>query len=368
MALDDEIQSGRKEIVADGYDMSFGEVMNLYRDGELKIDPAFQRLFRWEPSQKTHFIESILLGIPLPPIFVYQNEDGIWELIDGLQRISTLLQFVGLLERPDGSPYEPLRLDGTRLLPSLYGKTWDGENADDEEPLSSAHKIMVKRARIRVEILKSESDTQAKYELFQRLNTGGTRLSPQEVRNCIAVMLNEDFHSWLKARADNVHFKNTTAQTENALESQQDIELVLRFVVFRHFQYDTRLDVHEYLNDSLIQLATHQPLDYTRELEIFEKTFEILDDALGNNAFKKWDGNGFRGKFLLSVFEVMVTGISLNLDQIEGLGRSQAVEHVRAKAKELWDSETFQKYSGPGVRGTQRLRKLLPFAESFLKP
>jgi hypothetical protein len=84
MTLLEEIAIARKEIVSDGYDMSVGELINLYRDGELKIDPAFQRLFRWDSTRKTRFIESILLGLPLPPIFVYQRKDGVWELIDGV--------------------------------------------------------------------------------------------------------------------------------------------------------------------------------------------------------------------------------------------------------------------------------------------
>jgi hypothetical protein len=88
MALEDEISKARKEIHSDGYDMSIGELINLYRDNELIIQPEFQRLFRWEDHHKTRFIESLLLGIPIPPIFVYQDENGRWELIDGLQRLS----------------------------------------------------------------------------------------------------------------------------------------------------------------------------------------------------------------------------------------------------------------------------------------
>ncbi len=75
MSLDNEIAAARKEIVSDGYDMSLGEVVNLYKDGELKIDPEFQRLFRWDSTRKTRFVESILLGIPIPPIFVFQDSE-----------------------------------------------------------------------------------------------------------------------------------------------------------------------------------------------------------------------------------------------------------------------------------------------------
>src|ERR1700687_193608 len=97
MALEDQISTVRKEIKPDGYDMSVGEIMNLYRSKELIISPAYQRLFRWKPLQKTRCIESLLLGIPIPPVFVFQSGEGIWELIDGLQRLSTILEFTGIL-------------------------------------------------------------------------------------------------------------------------------------------------------------------------------------------------------------------------------------------------------------------------------
>src|SRR5258708_33411193 len=92
--LNDEIVDAQRLVKTEAYQMSIGEVINMYRDGELGINPDFQRLFRWEISQKSKLIESLLLGIPLPSIFVFEKEDSKWELIDGLQRISTLLGFM----------------------------------------------------------------------------------------------------------------------------------------------------------------------------------------------------------------------------------------------------------------------------------
>src|SRR5688572_7278147 len=120
MPLEDEVQKSRKEITTDGYEMSLGEIMSLYSSKELIINPQYQRYFRWDISQKTKFIESILLGIPLPAIFVYQSEQGVWELVDGLQRISTILEFTGLLRQEDNDAlYTPSTMEGTKMLPSL---------------------------------------------------------------------------------------------------------------------------------------------------------------------------------------------------------------------------------------------------------
>ena len=86
MSLQEEIDKARGDIKTDAYPMSIGEWINLYRDEELDIHPEFQRFFRWNPGQKSRFIESILLGIPIPPIFVAQTTKGIWDVVDGLAK------------------------------------------------------------------------------------------------------------------------------------------------------------------------------------------------------------------------------------------------------------------------------------------
>jgi uncharacterized protein with ParB-like and HNH nuclease domain len=87
----------------------------LYEQGEIDIHPEFQRFFRWSETQKSMFIESILLGIPIPPIFVSQRADGVWDVIDGLQRLSTIYQLVGILKDEDGNTVEPLVLQNRPL-------------------------------------------------------------------------------------------------------------------------------------------------------------------------------------------------------------------------------------------------------------
>ena len=84
--LAEEITSAQRLVRTDAYQMSIGEIVSMYDNREIIIDPDFQRLFRWNISQKSKLIESLLLGIPLPPIFVFEKENGSWELIDGLQR------------------------------------------------------------------------------------------------------------------------------------------------------------------------------------------------------------------------------------------------------------------------------------------
>lgn len=368
MSLADEIKDARNDVVTDGYEMSIGEIINLYKDKELVIDPVFQRLFRWEDERKTRFVESIILGIPIPPIFVYQDANGVWELIDGLQRLSTILQLTGDLKGERAVGLGPLVLNGTRFLPSLNGKRWTESTPGADDGLDQSLQIEIKRSRLRVEILKAESDSKAKFELFQRLNTGGAILSEQEVRNSIAVSINRQFYDWLMARSNYPAFVTATSQTENALESQEGVELALRFFAFRNVPYRQGLDVHEYLDDALITIARDESFAADQEALVFERTFTLLNEALGAHAFKRWDGNSFKGKFLISVYEVIATGVSQNIDEIEALGSAAAQAFIVDKAKMLWSNAEFARNSGGGVRGTTRLSKLLPLASGLMKP
>ena len=124
MSLQKEINERSSKIFRDSYQMSIGELINIYKDEEMDIHPEFQRVFRWSEFQKTRLIESIMLNIPIPSIFVSQNVEGIWDVIDGVQRLSTIFQFVGIFKDDEGKLYEPLILQKTDYLPSFEGMMW----------------------------------------------------------------------------------------------------------------------------------------------------------------------------------------------------------------------------------------------------
>ena len=142
MSLEKEINDRSQEISTDAYAMSVGELVSLYRDRELDIHPEFQRFFRWSSQQKSKFIESLLLGIPIPSIFVSQTELGAWDVVDGLQRISTVLELMGELKNQDNEIVPPLVLEGTRYLPSLEMKVWK-EPQENQEELPELAKLKI---------------------------------------------------------------------------------------------------------------------------------------------------------------------------------------------------------------------------------
>lgn len=359
MSLKKEIEIARADIRTDDYSMSIGEWVNLYENNEIDLHPEFQRFFRWTPFQKSRLIESILLGIPIPPIYVSQREDGIWDVVDGLQRLSTIFEFVGILMDEHGEKLPPLTLERTKYLPSLEGKKWIDESAP-KQALDLDLRLYIKRSKISVSIILRESAEIAKYELFQRLNTGGTALSDQEVRNCILVMTEKEFYAWIRTLADYDDFRNSVDLTDRSLEEQYDVELVVRFLVLLALdegELNKIGEVGEFLTDRIVELASDKNFDRAREEDRFKKTFNYIARTASSDTFRRYDVSKKRhlGGFLLSAYETIALGLGYNV--FEGaLNEDEFARRIRS----IWSEDLFVKHSGSGVRASSRIPKLIP--------
>lgn len=370
MTLEEEIQEKKKEISTDGYPMSIGELISLYKENELDIHPEFQRFFRWTEIQKTKLIESILLGIPIPSIFVSQRDDGVWDVVDGLQRLSTIFEFVGILKDEDGSTLPPSSLLETDYLPSLNGKKWlDPEDQDNS--FEQSLRLTFKREKIDVKIVKKESDTSIKFELFQRLNTLGSKLSDQEVRNCLLVMINKPFYIWLKNLSSQECFLNTLVLTDKAIEEQYNMELALRFFIFKRFdpnelRYSRELG--DYLTEKMLELIQDESFDLDREAAEFIKTFEILDHSMSEQTFKRFnfEKSRFEGKFLLSAYEIISIGLGRSISFYEGITLdSDLQEDIENRIRSIWGDSTYQAKSGSGIRANVRIPVIIPLGQQI---
>lgn len=374
MSLQEEIDKTRQEIRTDGYSMSIGEWISLYEKNEIDIHPDFQRFFRWSEHQKSTFIESILLGIPIPPIFVSQRDDGIWDVIDGLQRLSTIYEFIGIFRsnnlNENTSQNESnslVALQETTYLPSLKGKKWD-DPEDIDNSLTQAQRLLIKRSKIAVHIIEKESDEMIKYELFQRLNTGGSVATPQEVRNCILLMLNKELFDLIRLLADRESFKSCIALSDKNYEEQYDMELVLRFILL--FDKDDESlqklggDVSVFLTDRMREMALKEDLNIAHITRAFDETFNILNQATKDNSFKRYkaDGERFLGGFILSAYEVIALGIGYNYQ------KPLPIDQVSDRIKGIWSDPTYERWSGAGVNAARRLPILIPLGREKFSP
>lgn len=367
MGLQEEIDKTRAEIRSDGYLISIGEWMSLYEKEELDIHPEFQRFFRWSLRQKSRLIESLLLGIPIPQIFVAQRPDGVWDVVDGLQRLSTIFEFSGILLDEKKKKLRPLTLEGTTYLPSLAGRRWEDEG-HPKQSLTTTQRLLIKRAKIGVSIILKESDDMAKYELFQRLNMGGSMLSDQEVRNSILVMMNLGFYKWIRRLSQETSFKTCVALSERAIDEQYDMELVMRFIILRTMPTATLKkigDLGEFLTDRAKVLAQDKTFDYKKEESAFNETFDILGSTLEENAFRRFDKakKRFVGGFSVSAFEAVAIGIGYN----PKIAKANPVL-IEKKVQGMWADANFVNNSGSGIRASSRVPKIVPFGrETFAK-
>ena len=364
--LDLEIAEARRKIATDGYPMSIGEITNLYRDGELIIRPQFQRFFRWSELQKSRLVESLLLGIPLPSIFVAQEQSGAWELVDGLQRISTVLQLQGELKGEAGVRLPPLVLRGTKYLPSLEGRQW--ENDDAEKSLSAAQRIDIKRAKIDVSILKRESSAETKYDLFERLNSYGSALSPQEGRSAVLVAISPEFFSWIEELSYFQPFVDSVSLGERLIAERYDVELVLRFIVL-HNRGEGEIteralrDFSQTLTDDSVNLAKRFPADKVRLEDIFRRTFVYISENGGESVFRRWDQarGKFRGAFLNTSFEVFALGVGYHMAN----GKAPRKDLEQA-AKDFWTRSEMAAGFATGRSTENRLAQVIPLGRQIV--
>lgn len=353
MAIHEEIKKHRQEIKATRMDMSYGEIINMYKDKEIIISPEYQRAFRWDESHQSDFIESILLGLPIPSIFVATNQDGKWELIDGLQRVSTILAFFNELKDENGTPYPKngLTLKKGSMIKDLEGLTID--------TLPLEYKLLIKRTPCRVEIILSESDFNMRYELFKRLNTGGEGLSRQEIRNCIFRGLDNRYNQFVRTLADNPQFRELVCINSQKAEEMYYEELILRFLTLKNAgtRY-SESNIQDYMDSYLEKKCRSYSQDEV-ELDkiLFTQIMEILIQLKDNEIFRL----GTR-MFTTSMYDSIMLSLadsSVDLSHVN-------IDLLLKKISALKKHEGFSKYVGSASSTSTSITNKVSIARKIL--
>lgn len=351
MNLEEQIDQKIGEVRTESLDLSFGEIANLRKGDELIIQPEYQRLFRWELEQKSRLIESILLELPIPQIFVIENTDGVYELIDGLQRISSVLQFV----EPAVIALEPFELYGCEIIHDLNGLSYAS--------LPMSLKLRLKRSTLRTIVIKRQSKSFLRYEMFKRLNTGGSLLSPQEIRNCSARMLGEEgstFYAFLKDLADLPQFRAVTQTLASEdVEQKANEELVLRFFAAKDARNEFRGSVRDWLDGYMERvLLKSTPFDRDVERKVFADVFALICEKLGETAFVKYRDNRAIGGLAPAYFESISIGCLLSIGDMQ----AKSAERLRNAITALVQSEAFRAVTGPGANSKTKLETRIQLA------
>ncbi len=359
--LEQQISDERARLSADRMDISFGELIHMYKAGELLIRPEYQRLFRWKGSQKTALIESILLGIPIPPVFVAEDMEGVWELVDGLQRVSTIISFFGDLdeslltvcvEEPQEDNVNNVNkweLESGNLVEDL-----EGFNVDT---LPKKYVINLKRAVCRVEILRGESNTAMKYELFKRLNSGGSTLTPQEIRNAIYRGIDPKINILTEKLSKNEDFIKLVSLSGQKKQELYDQELVLRFVAFLGNADKINANTEIFLDKFMETAVKDKEFDVGYYEELFVKVMRMLRYAGDSSMFRN-DRKGF----VPAYYEGITLGIAQNLEKYEA-----RPELILERIQALKEDREFKKYSGSASNSKSRIKNRLKVANKIFQ-
>lgn len=364
------IESNINKIHTSQYDLSFNELLDMYESDELNISPEFQRLFRWSEAKQSRFIESMVLEMPIPPIYVTETEERKYDLIDGLQRISTYLHFRGKLFNVDHLEIEAgdkLVLSNCDIIEELNGKTFDD--------LPSALKIRLKRCFIRMQVIRKDSNKMVRYHMFKRLNTGGEALEDQEVRNCTIRILDEQFPNFLQELTKDENFITTTNNiSNNKINNAYREELILKFFAFKNDRDSYVHNISEFLDDYMEKVSLPETeknsidFDYMAESKIFKKVFEILALTMNDQAFSSH--NKAKDKLLENFrsyhYEVFPQAILSILERIDPNNHEDIKKITDTITKIKLDPEFISMTTGGGKNTKNSLDQRINFAKDFL--
>ena len=367
MSLSEEIRDNAKKVHTTEMKMSIGEIISMYKEKEIVIQPEFQRLFRWKREQKARFIESILIGIPIPTIFVQQMNDGRWEVIDGLQRISTILEFVGILVKEDKKLYPRLKLSKTKFLPSLENMTYESFEENDKQETSDTFfdmetKLIFKRTPLSIQIVKRESDDTTKYELFDRLNSGGSPLTGQEIRNAIFLLENPDAVLFIKRLAKNEDFINLISLSDRLNDVAYNEELIIRFFVYitNPKKVISSTSVKSLLDDYLRNDFKNNNMQELEEK--FANFFKVLNTHCDYTIFRRKDKNDRLTDFKVSKFEALVIGLIDNLSNFD-----KNTTCIKEKIKDIEKEKWFEDFSKQGSMAKKRIASFIDNAPEYFR-
>lgn len=288
------------------------QIQQMIEEGEIDLSPDFQRNFVWtDITRKSRLIESLLLRIPLPVFYFAQDEEGIFQVVDGVQRLSVIHSFLN----------NNFRLKNLEYLKECEGRWYKNPKAEESQNLSGMFARRIEQSQIFVNVIDPQTPPKVKYDIFKRINTGGKALNNQEIRNCLAVKRTREFlHTLSRSDSFLCATRGSISPTRMA-----DEELILRFIAF--YLIDHKLStVPEYrggmdeLLDETVNILNHSDLAVFREIRM--RFLDAMDGAFylfGSNAFRK--ANFVNKALFLGISRVLT---SYSLQEIKGMDAKKA--------------------------------------------
>lgn len=311
------------QTVVGATDWTAETIISQLNKGNIDVNPEFQRRDAWTASRKSRFIESLILGLPIPQLVLAENkrQKGAFIVIDGKQRLLSLRQFAA---KKDDEFYEQLRLTGLEAREDLNGKTLQDLEHD---PSSTGDIAAFQNQTIRTVVIRNWPNEDVLYLIFLRLNTSSVPLAPQELRQALHP---GPFLSYVDKRSGKIAGFQKLLRLTKPDFRMRDAELLVRYFAFRNFLTDYRGNLKAFLDETCEQLNEQWPArekelkNQVEELEnAIDATFVIFGEV---DAFRKWDGEEYERRFNRAVFDIMVYYLSRQSVRSKALALPKQVE------------------------------------------
>lgn len=297
-----ELGSGDKRLATQSLDLSIETLVSRIDRHGLILQPEFQRDYVWTAGKASLLIESVLMRIPLPIVYMAETADGDWEVVDGQQRLTSLYSFVRG-QFPDGTAF---RLGRLNVRDDLRGKGFKDLNKADQNSILNY--------TLRAIILQNESHPDLKFEVFERLNCGSVQLKDAELRNC---MYRGPYNEMLAELASNP-FLLKIRRADAPHKRMEDRQLILRFIAMKrnsHLNY--RSSMKQFMNR---EMETHRHASLTEIAEMkqwFESAIECAWTVFGDKAFRRWtsgqsasESGHWDGKLNIALWDTLLYGFA----------------------------------------------------------
>ncbi|XUL89190.1 DUF262 domain-containing protein [Streptomyces galilaeus] len=346
-----KFKSSQDALVIQASDLSLDTISQMAQSGAIDVAPLFQRRERWDQRRQSALIESFLMNVPVPPVYLSEDDYGRYSVIDGKQRITAIRDFMA-------DAFSLTQLSRFEEINGLKFSDLPGE-------LQNALKV---RPYIRAITILRQSDRSTKYEVFHRLNSGGEPLNAQEIRNVIyRGPLNDLLMELSEAPFLRKHLKIRDNKS-SAYNLMQDAEVVLRFLVlleqWQNFSGDYRVSMDKFMEHNMNMGG--------REVDRLRKTFlralGACKQIWGSYAFKRPEGNGWRDQMLTGMYDAQMVAVSLVDDKRIASLAARSGEVVQ-KTKNLFDDRTFNEAvrlsTNTPSRVVYRISKVLELVTDF---
>lgn len=336
--IEERFEQSQNDLVIQASDFSLKGLREMVENEVIDLSPKYQRRERWEVERQSQLIESFLLNVPVPPIYLAEESYGSYSIIDGKQRITAVSDFLA----------NSFRLKGLVAFPDLNGLQFR------ELPRGLQNALRI-RPYLRVITLLKQSNPLLKYEVFIRLNKGGIELNNQEIRN---VAFRGPLNDLVYECASNPYLRDALKISKDnkasAYKQMLDAEYVLRFFTLKDRWEKFSGDLSRSMDTFMLDNRDADAESISALKSSFDESIETCADLWGDHKFQRWDGERWRQQALAGLYDAEMLAIN-SFTNVQKSDLRQHSGKVLQRTKVLFDDQSFQEAVRIGTNTPSRL-------------